>query len=78
MGWPRGFTSLEPLTTLDWPALEGRWPSGPGEPQHDWEPPRVARGVKNRVNRLKALGNGQVSICAAEAWRILTEEKTWI
>jgi DNA (cytosine-5)-methyltransferase 1 len=34
-----------------------RWPAGPGEPQYDWEPPRIARGVKNRVQRLKALGN---------------------
>jgi DNA (cytosine-5)-methyltransferase 1 len=34
-----------------------RWPAGPGEPQYEWEPPRVARGVKHRVQRMKALGN---------------------
>jgi DNA (cytosine-5)-methyltransferase 1 len=28
-----------------------------GQPQYDWEPPRVATGVKNRAPRLKALGN---------------------
>lgn len=28
-----------------------------GQPQHAWEPPRVATGVKNRAARLKALGN---------------------
>jgi DNA (cytosine-5)-methyltransferase 1 len=28
-----------------------------GQPQHTWEPPRVATGVKNRSARLKALGN---------------------
>jgi DNA (cytosine-5)-methyltransferase 1 len=28
-----------------------------GQPQYDWEPPRVATGVKNRAARLKALGN---------------------
>jgi DNA (cytosine-5)-methyltransferase 1 len=28
-----------------------------GQAQHDWEPPRVATGVKNRASRLKALGN---------------------
>jgi len=28
-----------------------------GQPQHDWEPPRVATGIKNRAARLKALGN---------------------
>lgn len=33
--------------------------------------PRVATGIKDRVNRLKALGNGQVSLCAATAFRIL-------
>ena len=33
---------------------------------------RVANGVAARVDRLKAIGNGQVPQCAAEAWRILT------
>jgi hypothetical protein len=35
--------------------------------------PRVATGIKDRVNRLKALGNGQVPLCAAAAWHILTQ-----
>jgi len=35
--------------------------------------PRVADGVAARVDRLKAIGNGQVPLCAATAWRILTE-----
>jgi hypothetical protein len=33
---------------------------------------RVALGVKERVNRLKAIGNGQVSSVAAQAWHLLT------
>lgn len=33
------------------------WPAGQGAEQYDWEPPRVATGVKDRVGRLKALGN---------------------
>ena len=33
---------------------------------------RVANGVANRVDRLKAIGNGQVPLCAATAWRMLT------
>jgi len=37
--------------------------------------PRVANGVAARVDRLKAIGNGQVPLCAATAWRLLTEEK---
>jgi len=34
---------------------------------------RVANGVASRVDRLKAIGNGQVPLCAATAWRILNE-----
>jgi DNA (cytosine-5)-methyltransferase 1 len=33
---------------------------------------RMADGMASRVDRLKAVGNGQVPLCAAEAWRILT------
>lgn len=36
-----------------------KWPAGPGE-QYPWEPPRIATGVKDRVARLKALGNAVV------------------
>jgi DNA (cytosine-5)-methyltransferase 1 len=32
---------------------------------------RVANGVAARVDRLKAIGNGQVPLCAATAWNIL-------
>ena len=34
---------------------------------------RVANGVADRVDRLKAIGNGQVPLCAATAWRLLNE-----
>ena len=34
---------------------------------------RVANGVACRVDRIKALGNGQVPICAATAWKLLKE-----
>jgi len=44
-----------------------RW--WPTEPQLG----RVAHGVANRVDRLKAIGNGQVSRVAAVAWRILND-----
>jgi len=33
---------------------------------------RVAHGVANRMDRLKAIGNGQVPQCAATAWRVLS------
>jgi DNA (cytosine-5)-methyltransferase 1 len=32
---------------------------------------RVANGVDARVDRLKAIGNGQVPLCAATAWELL-------
>jgi DNA (cytosine-5)-methyltransferase 1 len=32
---------------------------------------RVVDGMASRVDRLKAIGNGQVPLCAATAWRIL-------
>jgi hypothetical protein len=35
--------------------------------------PRVAIGVKDRVNRLKAIGNGQVPAVVACAWRTLMD-----
>ena len=34
---------------------------------------RVANGVAARVDRLTAIGNGQVPLCAATAWRLLNE-----
>jgi len=37
------------------------------------EPIRMVNGVAARVDRLKAIGNGQVPLCAATAWRILND-----
>ena len=37
---------------------------------------RMADGVAARVDRLKAIGNGQVPLCAATAWRILSKSVT--
>jgi len=42
-----------------------RWPVEP-------DVGRVAHGVASRVDRLKAIGNGQVPAVVAAAWRILT------
>jgi len=47
-----------PLPKMDRPY---RWPAGPGEPQHNYEPPRVTISKQqNRAKRLKALGNSIV------------------
>lgn len=59
--------ALHPLPQI--PARYGReaWLDG------SWELgiARIAVGIKERVNRLKAIGNGQVPQCAATAWEIL-------
>jgi DNA (cytosine-5)-methyltransferase 1 len=34
---------------------------------------RMVDGVANRLDRLKAIGNGQVPLCAATAWKLLIE-----
>jgi DNA (cytosine-5)-methyltransferase 1 len=52
-----------------WGVTEG-WREGWWETEPDVG--RVADGVAARVDRLKAIGNGQVPQCAAQAWRILT------
>ena len=35
--------------------------------------PRVSQSIVARVDRLKAIGNGQVPLCAATAWRLLSK-----
>jgi len=54
------------------------WTWGGGAPigHADWwstEPNvgRVAHGLAARMERIKAIGNGQVPLCAATAWRVL-------
>ena len=38
--------------------LDGRYiVAGRGERQHEWEPPRIANGIKDRCKRIKAIGN---------------------
>jgi len=69
MGWPENWTCLDPLQCR-WNGQE-TWPE-------DWEDgvPRIATGVKDRVSRLKAIGNGQVPAVAALAWRELSRSST--
>ena len=58
----QGWTSLESLD----PAAYQRWLSEPHWATGEWEGvPRVAQGVKDRVGRLKALGNGIVPLCVS-------------
>jgi len=68
MGWPKGWTSLEPVSSEvmeDWLAMDNYWP-------HDWEGDTPRTGKKaNNSSRLKAIGNGQVSVCVVKAWKLL-------
>lgn len=83
MGWPRGWTDLDPLPAgracipcagdavselRRWRTLEPAewWADDPGE--------RVTTRKEHRVQRLRALGNGQVPACVVLAWRLLTED----
>lgn len=54
--WLDGF-GMNPLDSLINFIASYPQPALMGQPQHDWEPPRVATGVKGRVGRLKGLGN---------------------
>lgn len=59
-----------------------RWPARPGQPQYDWEAPRIteskvggaANGTGRRVDELRLLGNGVVPQQAERAWIILNKE----
>ena len=55
------------------PARMDRWPSRPGEAQHEWEAPRTATGIPQRAPRLKALGNAVVPQVAYVVGRVVME-----
>ena len=73
MGWPVSWCELSPMSREEMGAwmemtMNGGW--------FQEEPPDVPRTVKSaprRVDKLKALGNGQVPFCAATAFRLLME-----
>ena len=69
MGWPIGWTKLEPIEESNWLWLD--WSADPAD--GDGLIPRTECGIKNHGNRLKALGNGQVPQCAAMAFMILSK-----
>jgi hypothetical protein len=65
MGWPKGWTDIDRPCRLEFRGWREGWED---------DTPRLAIGVKSRVNRLRCIGNGQVPAAAAMAWRILTGE----
>ncbi len=58
----RAWAAAFPIGSLE---VSEHWPSEPGMA-------RMVHGLANGVDRIGALGNGQVPIVAASAWRILT------
>lgn len=63
MGWPLGWTDItQPCEPVIRP-WDAHWEEGV---------PRVTTRTKNRVARLKAIGNGQVPAVTALAWEILS------
>lgn len=77
MGWPSGWTSAAELSPEEFQwwlvafsdPLNNAWRTG------EWERdvPRVAK-VKDRTNRLKAIGNGQVPLVVAVAFQLLGKD----
>jgi DNA (cytosine-5)-methyltransferase 1 len=64
--------SINTKTNQNW---QTNYAESIGRPQQWASEPnvgRVADGVAARMDRLKAIGNGQVPLCAATAWRILS------
>ena len=58
---------------LKWEQPTKQFADGPSWWQTEPRLDRVAHGVAARMDRLKAIGNGQVPLCAATAWKILSE-----
>jgi hypothetical protein len=71
MGWIIGWTSLEPIKEMLW--LD--WSVDPADEKRGSKTspiPRVTTRIKNRANRLQAIGNGQVPQCMAKAFIFLS------
>jgi DNA (cytosine-5)-methyltransferase 1 len=65
--------SKEATGTPEYCSITGMWQWWEVEPDVG----RVANWVASRVDRLKAIGNGQVSRVVEVAWQILTERLKW-
>lgn len=67
MGWPVGWTRIEESPDDYTPPVTEWWVA---EPPHV---PRIVSKVSDFSRRIRCIGNGQVPLCAATAFYILTE-----
>ena len=58
-----------------WRSLDSQWKASVILTRWNYEPPlsNVVYGMAHRVDRIKALGNGQVPAVAATAWKLLSD-----
>jgi DNA (cytosine-5)-methyltransferase 1 len=71
MGFDIGWTDIDRNDLESWPG----WPASRGLDQCAYEPPRVAKGGKNRAKRLRCLGNAVVPQQAYPIFRAIMEEE---
>lgn len=74
MGWPIGWTSIEPMSIEQFEQWQQGTQSGDWWTTEPEDAPRVTDGATDRVSRLKAIGNGQVPATAAMAWILLSQD----
>jgi DNA (cytosine-5)-methyltransferase 1 len=70
LSWGSSQIKKTAMETASSTFLFQHWPPGPGA-QSDI--PRIVDGISGRLDRIKAIGNGQVPQCMALAWNILSE-----
>ena len=76
MGWPSGWTTLDPLPEGTMEAWEASVKAGTywdTDPADTGDVPRLTEKKENRASRLKAIGNGQVPAQILLAWEVLGE-----
>jgi hypothetical protein len=74
MGWPVGWTSPDPMPEgdlEDWVAQNQQRIWWKGEPEGIPRLTQKHETAGSRTVRLKALGNGQVSLCCARSYEVL-------
>lgn len=77
MGWPIGWTSLDPLPEGTMEAWEASVKAGTYwdvDPADTGEVPRLTEIKRHRISRLKAIGNGQVPAQLVLAVQCLEEK----